>query len=109
MAVTPAPLRRVPPPADIARDYPEFNRWLLDLIQFISTSGGINPVYVPGTVLNGNGAPAVGLGEDGQLYINNTGANNVIRTGLLADGSAVKDVTGTQLYAKIGGVWVAVQ
>lgn len=40
-------------------------------------------------VLNGAGVPAVGLGNNGDLYINNTGG------------------AGTNLYAKRGGAWVA--
>lgn len=40
-------------------------------------------------VRNGAGAPAVGLGNNGDLYINNTGA------------------PGTFLYGKIAGAWVA--
>lgn len=40
-------------------------------------------------VLNGTGVPGVGLGSDGDLYINNTGG------------------AGTRLYSKIAGAWVA--
>jgi trimeric autotransporter adhesin len=40
-------------------------------------------------ILNGAGAPAVGLGNNGDLYINNTGA------------------PGTYIYGKIAGAWVA--
>lgn len=40
-------------------------------------------------VRNGAGVPAAGLGNNGDLYINNTGS------------------AGTNLYAKIGGAWVA--
>jgi hypothetical protein len=40
-------------------------------------------------IRNGAGVPAVGLGNNGDLYINNTGS------------------AGTNLYAKIGGAWVA--
>lgn len=41
-------------------------------------------------VLNGAGAPAGGLGSDGDLYLNNTGGS------------------GTRLYGKIGGAWAAI-
>jgi hypothetical protein len=40
-------------------------------------------------VRNGAGVPAVGLGNNGDLYINNTGG------------------AGTHLYGKIAGAWVA--
>lgn len=40
-------------------------------------------------VRNGNGGPAAGLGNNGDLYINDTGS------------------AGTNLYAKIAGAWVA--
>jgi len=40
-------------------------------------------------IQNGSGVPASGLGNDGDLYINNTGS------------------AGTNLYAKIAGAWVA--
>ena len=40
-------------------------------------------------ILNGAGAPAAGLGNNGDLYINNTGA------------------PATFLYGKIAGAWVA--
>jgi hypothetical protein len=41
-------------------------------------------------VLNGSGAPGAGLGNNGDLYLNNTGG------------------AGTRLYGKIGGVWVVI-
>jgi hypothetical protein len=40
-------------------------------------------------ILNGSGAPSAGLGNNDDLYINNTGSG------------------GTRLYAKIAGSWVA--
>lgn len=40
-------------------------------------------------ILNGSGVPAVGLGNNGDLYINNTGG------------------VGSLLYGKIAGAWVA--
>ena len=40
-------------------------------------------------ILNGAGVPAAGLGNNGDLYINNTGG------------------AGTHLYGKIAGAWVA--
>lgn len=40
-------------------------------------------------ILNGVGVPAAGLGNDGDLYINNTGAPS------------------TYLYGKIAGTWIA--
>jgi len=40
-------------------------------------------------ILNGAGVPAAGLGNNGDLYINDTGG------------------AGTNLYAKIAGAWVA--
>lgn len=41
-------------------------------------------------VRNGSGVPAAGLGNNGDLYLNNTGG------------------AGTRLYGKIGGAWVAI-
>ncbi len=40
-------------------------------------------------ILNGAGVPAAGLGNNGDLYINNTGG------------------VGTHIYGKIGGAWIA--
>lgn len=47
-------------------------------------------VHPGGAVLNGSGVPAAGLGNNGDLYLNNTGGG------------------GTRLYGKIAGAWVAV-
>lgn len=41
-------------------------------------------------ILNGAGVPASGLGNNGDLYLNNTGGS------------------GTRLYGKIAGAWVAI-
>lgn len=49
----------------------------------------VTAVEARNQILNGAGVPAVGLGSNGDLYINNTGA------------------AGTNLYAKRGGAWVA--
>lgn len=41
-------------------------------------------------IRNGAGVPSAGLGNDGDLYLNNTGG------------------AGTRLYGKIGGAWVSI-
>ena len=98
----------MPPPPPLMTDFPEFNRWLLDLISFISVNGGIDPIQVPGTVINGSGPPAAGTGADGQIYIDNTGTNNTIPIGIAAEGAGIPDSSNSYLYAKIGGNWVLV-
>jgi hypothetical protein len=90
------------------QDYPEFNRWLLDLTAFISTSGGIDPSLVPGTVITGAGPPSPALGQDGNLYVDSTGSNSVIPLGILAEGTNLPDASNTYIYAKLGGVWVLI-
>lgn len=97
--------RRTPPPAWIAEKWPDFNRWLLDLIQIIAPTGGVNTSSLPTNVLNGSGPPSSILGTDGDLYINNTGSDTVLRLGLGAEGSAVNDLSNTRLYVKISGTW----
>lgn len=50
----------------------------------------ITALQVRNQILNGSGVPASGLGNNGDLYLNNTGG------------------AGTRLYGKIGGAWVAI-
>jgi hypothetical protein len=46
--VTPV-LSRVPPPPRLAVNDPEFNKWLIDLTNFINSGGGgIDPSLIPG-------------------------------------------------------------
>lgn len=90
------------------KDYPEFNRWLLDLSQLISVNGGVDPGQVPATVLNGSGPPASTLGSNGNLYIDNSGSDLVLRIGLNAEGAGINDASNTRLYAKIAGAWVVI-
>jgi hypothetical protein len=73
-----------PPPDELANMSPELNRWLHDLINLLN--GLINQ----SVTLNGTGAPGPTLGNNGYLYVNNTGA------------------PGSRLYAKIAGAWVAI-
>ena len=40
--------RRVPPPPQLAKDYPELNRWLQDLTAFIDAAGGVDPGSIAG-------------------------------------------------------------
>ena len=100
-------IRRVPPPPNLPHLDPVLNRWFIDLTSFISTSGGIDPGTLPGSiVLNGNGPPAPGSGNDGDLYINNNGHGQVVTpVGLAGEGAAIADVSGLNLYANIGGTW----
>lgn len=53
-----------------------------------TNTAAITVLQARAIVRNGAGAPAVGLGSNGDLYINNTGA------------------PGTFLYGKIAGAWV---
>ena|SRR6266404_2481643 len=42
-------LSKVPPPPRLAVNDPEFNKWLIDLTNFINSSGGgIDPSLIPG-------------------------------------------------------------
>lgn len=54
-----------------------------------TNTAAITALQANSVVLNGSGVPASGLGDNGDLYINNTGG------------------AGTNLYAKIAGAWVA--
>ena len=108
-------VRRQPPPIPppptndpaLRRWYEQLNRWFLDFSAIISPSGGVDPGQIGGPIIiNGNGPPGPGLGNDGDLYFNDMGLNAVIRAGLLNEGTAVKDVTGSQLYGKVSGAWV---
>jgi hypothetical protein len=54
-----------------------------------TNAANITALQARNQILNGNGVPAAGLGNDGDLYINNTGG------------------VGTFLYGKIGGAWQA--
>lgn len=51
--------------------------------------GQVTALLARNQILNGAGVPAAGLGNNGDLYINNTGG------------------AGTNLYGKRGGAWVA--
>jgi len=55
-----------------------------------ANTAAITALQARNQILNGAGAPIVGLGNNGDLYINNTGG------------------AGTRLYGKIGGAWVAI-
>lgn len=54
-----------------------------------TNTANITALQANAVVLNGSGVPAAGLGNNGDLYINNTGG------------------AGTNLYAKIAGAWAA--
>lgn len=54
-----------------------------------TNTANITTLLARNQILNGNGAPSVGTGNNGDLYINNTGS------------------AGTFLYGKIGGAWTA--
>lgn len=57
----------------------------------ISTiNGQITSLSARNQVLNGAGVPNAGLGNNGDLFLNNTGGS------------------GTRLYGKIAGAWVAI-
>ena len=53
-------------------------------------SGTVTSLAARNQILNGAGAPGAGLGNNGDLFINNIGG------------------AGTRLYGKIGGAWVAI-
>jgi len=55
-----------------------------------ANAAAITALQARNQILNGTGVPAVGLGNNGDLYINNTGG------------------AGTRLYGKVGGAWVAI-
>lgn len=55
-----------------------------------SNTTAITALQARAQVRNGNGVPGAGLGNNGDLYLNNTGA------------------PGTRLYGKIGGAWVVI-
>ncbi len=73
----------IPPPPALKGDN-TFNRWLIELTALI------NQLQAIAAVRNGAGVPAAGLGNNGDLYLNNTGG------------------AGTRLYGKIAGAWVAI-
>jgi hypothetical protein len=123
---------KIPPPPTLPVQFQQLNRWLLEIQSILNTQGTIDPGNVGGLtalftqvatntaniatntaniatntaniatntanivtltarsqINNGSGAPASGLGNNGDLYINNTGSS------------------GTHLYGKIAGAWVA--
>ncbi len=55
-----------------------------------TNTAAITALQARNQILNGAGVPGAGLGNNGDLYINNTGG------------------AGTRLYGKIGGAWVAI-
>lgn len=55
-----------------------------------ANSTAITALQARNQIRNGSGVPASGLGNNGDLYLNNTGG------------------AGTRLYGKIGGAWVAI-
>jgi hypothetical protein len=55
-----------------------------------TNTAAIATLQANAVVRNGTGVPGAGLGNNGDLYINNTGG------------------AGTRLYGKIGGAWVVI-
>lgn len=58
--------------------------------QIVTINSTLTTLSARNQILNGSGVPAAGTGNNGDLYINNTGA------------------AGTRLYAKITGAWTAI-
>lgn len=58
--------------------------------EIATINGQITSLSARNQVLNGAGVPNPGLGNNGDLFLNNTGGS------------------GTRLYGKIGGTWVAI-
>jgi hypothetical protein len=58
--------------------------------QITTINSSITTLSARNQILNGAGVPAAGLGNNGDLFLNNTGG------------------AGTRLYGKIAGAWVAI-
>jgi hypothetical protein len=58
--------------------------------EIATVNGQLTTLESNAVVRNGSGAPAGGLGSNGDLYLNNTGG------------------AGTRLYGKIGGAWTVI-
>lgn len=131
-------LSKVPPPPKLAVDDPGFNKWLIDLTNFINSSGGgIDPSLIPGyTVL----VDTVNLHttQINSLTVN-TAANTsaiaslnttvaihssqilglanrpIIRNGIVAPGAGLgnnndwyADTVAKHIYVKVSGSWVLI-
>jgi hypothetical protein len=58
--------------------------------EIVTINGQLTTLGARNQVLNGAGVPAAGLGNNGDLFLNNTGG------------------AGTRLYGKIAGAWVSI-
>lgn len=119
MAGTDQLARPIPPPPRFAQQDPEFNRWLVNLISFISTQGGIEAQQIQGiqSLLAAQQAQIEDLTR--RLQLTNSAVavlGNRLTFGTVAPVSTIGDngdwyastLTGKGVYVKQSGSWVLV-
>jgi hypothetical protein len=131
-------LSKVPPPPRLAVNDPEFNKWLIDLTNFINNSGsGIDPSLIPGytalvatvnlhttqiSSLTVNVAANTSAIATANSHINSLQsqvtlltARKQVRSGVVApvvglgiDGDWYADTVAKHIYVKVAGAWVLI-